>query len=1027
MLVMLFITVFSIQPFSTTAMTANNNQPNSTVSSFQQVNTKPQSVQTLNKVDSTVPTSNLRNLSMSDLLTYLKASFTYKQGYFVDSSYDYLDTTITAAKALTTLKILGLTGYVVPLDNNKTKIYTNFGNVQTNGGFPVKSGLNETSIMGTFGAVETIQLLNLAVQYIQINNKTTSYLLSNYYLDQGLGGFKESYQTNLSVQSTYYAVRALNILGYQFSQAQVANITSFLQSLWNTNGYFSNTNDVDQSTILTSFQAISVLNILNQSHTVDQTFFNLIKTNFPQFIASHQNQDGVFAGGIHSTSTQPTVDDTGSALSALYILNDLNQINVTGAVQFILQSQYLNGQFGKDIGGFAPNNSTESSTAQYSDVTLSHTYYAILGLYSSGYLTNNTAFSFETQFSIDNSINTFKNEMVIGQNTTLNTHINTLDFKNAFGPYNISLQANNLGVSYESTLNNDSTTGSVYTFQITNTSTASYVPGAHSVQVQYSLINFTVVPVRVLNFTGSIVVRLPLTNTLNSVSTALTVNPDNILNGEIHLDTLTLNQSGITYNTLGNVSVTIIYPDETSVLINSSNDFPLSLSSTNYIYSYHVAKNAILGDYMVKLSYFNGTSGTAIFNTTQIFTVTSTIHLLNIQSLNSKNEIYPGSNFYLNFTLTYDNGQMNNVTSVQARFLESTGHLEKFDVNLQHVSGTLFTANSSATVPVGLFVGSYNVSLTLTWNSTTTGNQLIKTATNATLPSVSYQAVPIIEHQNIAPASGRTDGNILYSGDKVNLTATISIKNKLTSQLFDLNETVDLTAVIVNTKDLAVTYQTLSTNSSANGVTEITASGEINPNINLLNDVNVTLLLKVKMDSTGVFSYLSTNVNNKTQFYIPTLLLKKANLQLDSNSVDFIIGASTINLNTYTTLLATFKVFSTTDSIQQYVSGLNLNGTLVKPSTNGQNDTVIPLPAVTSLTENSSYQIQIPVNSLDVGDYVINIAASNTNVHLGNFSLTINPPIENNTIPIENFIALGAVAVSVGITLIANSIRKRKN
>ena len=123
----------------------------------------------------------------------------------------------------------------------------------------------------------------------------------------------------------------------------------------------------------------------------------------------------------------------------------------------------------------------------------------------------------------------------------------------------------------------------------------------------------------------------------------------------------------------------------------------------------------------------------------------------------------------------------------------------------------------------------------------------------------------------------------------------------------------------------------------------------------------------------------------------------------------------------------TFKVFSTTDSIQQYVSGLNLNGTLVKPSTNGQNDTVIPLPAVTSLTENSSYQIQIPVNSLDVGDYVINIAASNTNVHLGNFSLTINPPIENNTIPIENFIALGAVAVSVGITLIANSIRKRKN
>ena len=126
-------------------------------------------------------------------------------------------------------------------------------------------------------------------------------------------------------------------------------------------------------------------------------------------------------------------------------------------------------------------------------------------------------------------------------------------------------------------------------------------------------------------------------------------------------------------------------------------------------------------------------------------------------------------------------------------------------------------------------------------------------------------------------------------------------------------------------------------------------------------------------------------------------------------------------------MLATFKVLSTTDSSTQYVSGLDLNGTLVKPGTNGQNDTVITLPAVTSLTENSSYQIQIPVNSLDVGDYVISIATLNTNIHLGNFSLTISSPEVNNTIPIENFIALGAVTVAVIITLVANSIRKRKN
>lgn len=1020
MLVML-ITVFTIQPFSTTAMTANNNQPSSTVNSAQQTTTKPQSLQTLSKVDATSSTSNLRNLSISDLLTYLKASFTTESGYFVDSSYDYLDTTVTAAKALNTLKMLGLTGYVIPLDN-KTQIYNNFGNPKTNGGFAIKSGVADASIMGTYGAIETIQLLSLVVQYIQVKNQATNYLLSNYYLDQGKGGFKESWQTNLSVQSTYYAVQALNSLHYKFNQTQITAISSFLESLWNSNGYFSNSNDVDQSTILTSFQAISILSVLNASQPINSTFWNQIKTKFPNYVSSNQDQSGVYAGSIYSAGTQANVDDTGSALSALYILNNFNQVNVTSAIQFILQSQYLSGKFGKDVGGFSANNSTQSSTTQYSDVTLSHTYYAVLGLYASGYLTNNTAFSFQTEYSTTNKVNNNTNEMVVGQNTTLYAQVNTLNYKNAFDSYNIHMQAVNLSVAYISTSNNDSATGSVYNFAVTNTSTSSYTLGPHSLQVQFSLTNFTVLPIRVLNYTNDIVVRLPITSLINTVSTTVVVSPGTTLNGEIHLDTPLINQDGITYKKLGNVSVSIVYPDNTVYVINGPNDYPLSNATQSYYYTYIIPNNARLGDYFVRLNYYNGTS--SLFYTQQVFTVSTNIQFQNLRGLNNKLDIYPGSNFNLNFTLAYENTvNMNqSITSINAKFIETTTQTEEFNVSLVFVKSNIFEVNRTQKVPVGLFVGDYNVSITLTWNSTTTGNQLVKQATNTTMPLVSYVGTPVIEKQNISPASSRT-GNILYSGDIVNITANLGIKNTLTSKVYPLNNTYSYTANLVNTKDFSQVYQTLQTK-ALNNSEQISAFGEINSNINLESDVNISILLKVQLTSTGAYTFLSTNNNNITKLYIPTVLLKKAQLSLDSSTVDFIVGSSTVNLNSYTTLLATFKVKDQNSKL--YVSGLNLNGTLVLPKNGNENATEIALPLITSLQENNSYQLQIPLEGLAIGNYQVKISTLQHNIPLGNFSLTINPESTNTGIPIENFISLGAVSIAVIFTIVAREINKRK-
>ena len=92
---------------------------------------------------------------------------------------------------------------------------------------------------------------------------------------------------------------------------------------------------------------------------------------------------------------------------------------------------------------------------------------------------------------------------------------------------------------------------------------------------------------------------------------------------------------------------------------------------------------------------------------------------------------------------------------------------------------------------------------------------------------------------------------------------------------------------------------------------------------------------------------------------------------------------------------------------------------------NGNNNQEFLLPAVTSLDTNSSYQLQIPVNTFDVGQYFIKISPLSSNVSIGNFSLKINPVLNNTTIPIENFISLGSVSLAVILTIIAYYTRKK--
>ena len=1021
----MLIAIFSVQTFSTSEFNSqkqyskNSDVINSPINQISKLGTK-------NSITSSNTTNTSNILSISNLFNYLSNLSGIVVNSFVDSPTDYLNTTITVARAFAILKILGFTGYIIDINNINlvVKYFNDFGPIKSDGGYPILNGLPDSSIAGTYGVLETVQLLNLFYQESLIKVQTQKYLLSKFYVSNNQAGFKEDYQTNVtaSIASTYYAIEALKVLNYKgFNQTQMDQINQFLYTLWTANSYFSNANDPDQSIIITSFEAISILQDLNSMGSTNTTLYNTVQANFPNYLAANQDKTGKYVGGLHDPTKTANVDDTGSGLTALYMLNKLNAINVTSAIQFIINSQYNGTHFTNQIGGFSSNNGTTLDSNQFSDVKLSHTYYAILGLYSSSYLYNLTKISIQTDYSKNNNLNDNTNELLVGQNQFFSAQFNTLNYKNYYDSANLEFQINKLEVQSNFTTDtNNTASGSFYNFMITNSSNSNFYIGIHNFNATFSLNNFSIIPVINYVFHGYFVVRLPIISKVNGISTTLEVNPGDLLQGEVYFDNNTVNATNFRTAILGNISVSLVLPNSTSIHLNNGNNFSLVITNSTYFYNYTLPNDAILGDYMVNLTYTNASS--TYFYTQQIITVSTNVNLVAFTSTLNDN-IYPGSNYSLTFQVEYQNGYMNpHVTTITAFFSETNSHVQLFNTTLTSVGSNKFSPLNSEKVPIGLFMGSYNVSLELVWNSTTTGNTLIRTATNSTLDVINYVGTPIIRNDQLAPAFNRNNKNLLYSGDFLNFTANVYILNSLSTNVYQLNDSVTFTATLTNTSNPSQVLQELTTIYLND--TKISAYGEVNPNLNQLNDVNLTLTLKIKYISTNSFNlvYKSANV-----LYKPTFLLKKADLALDTNSVHFIIGNSIISQNSYTTLLVTFKISSMIGNNEsQYVSGLKLNSSLVFPASNGKNQSEILLPSITSLDTNKSYQLQIPVSTLNIGTYQINITTLNTNVHLGTFSLTIQPMSNNDQIPIQNFIAVGAVGLAVVVTIIANSLNKRK-
>lgn len=967
-----------------------------------------------------------RNLSMDDLLGYMKGLYDTQSSSFRDSTKGF-NTTVATSQALALLQLTGLQSYVFGA-SEKTKIWDRLMDGRTDeGGFRVHSSVDEASVIGTYGALVAGQLLDRGFSLKQIKNSVENYLLSHY--NDTLGGFVESYDSTDQVdvvRTTYHAVHGLDALGYSFTVAQVDAISGMLDGMWdNTDKLFVPHEDSTDSSVLTSFYAITTMRFLNKSQPIPAANWDKYKTGLATSVTSLQDTTGgVDDGAVVVPGFDPNVVDTGSALALLYTIDELGTLNLTAADQFLLRSQLLTDEEVLGVGGFSYNNSTHNSTK--TQVQLRYSYFSVLGLYASGYVTNNTEVLVSTSFNRLGQYSDRTNEVVVGNfESEIYSQVQLLDFR-SYQNLTIDVQVSNWDVRYNRSVSVVEGEGTEFAFRIYNTTDYNWTLGEHLLEGSYAIRNFTTIPTQLVAFEDSLNVRLPFYNSLNGSSSALTAQPGDHIRGVAIFDNDTVYKANLNYTVYGNLSVNLVFPNGTQVDLNTTSSFNvtenitypfvLDLANDTYLYNFTIPDDAPLGDYYINLTHTNSSDGSVLTYTTHQFEVRTGLELLALtHSAGEDLVLYPSESYDLNLTIAYLNGNMSaGVDQAYAHFTEVETNARLFTVHLVQIGGTAFQTNTTETVPVRLLMGDYNVTVEVVWNSTTTEGTFNSTVTNATLPTVEVGGYPVLDNITLRPSNTRGNQEI-YAGDMINLTADLAVGTYAGGPVSDLNRTVKVTAQLLNSSSSNV-VQTLFVNQP--NTTKLMVYNEVDPNLLQWGNLAANLKLQVQLESSGEFVPFHTNDG---AVYNPSLDLRKSTLTIDENTLTFLPEESPIELGSTTAIVANFKVYSTVNQVN--VSYLDLKGNLTLASA-GVNQSDVTLPAIVAL-ESAEYQLQIPTTGLEAGVHTVTVYTSIGSTEVGSFTFELVEVVTDDSIPAENFAAVGGVFLALVVTSLVYVLTKR--
>ena len=732
------------------------------------------------------------------LASYVGSLYDESDAIFRENVGGY-STSVATYEALSSLRIFGLDYYQFGTewqDNELAiadKLFFDLEDPAESGGFLLTTEVNNPSVEGTFGVVNSLWLMNELT--LKLKSLTPSLLnyIENYTFSSVDYGFHEIGTTSdlkttfqaLSIIETIYNVilevedetttPKVNQSIRDFMGTYLSDIFTFVNSSFVDNTYFHDSNQY-RSPIENTWYALESITILDR-------FSDLFSISMPNSIIDYQipvtnwlnslvKIDGLTKGGF-GFSEYATTKETGLSYAIHSLFNTTDNIDDVTAITFINSSQFLQHENRTYItserihlGGFGPNNITYSNSDLNNRINIHDTYYASIAYLLSGSTFESIELSLETSYFQTNPEINATNYIVQGEISTLRMTMISYDYL-SHGSLNLITSIDNWEIIHPSYNEHNSAfygqNTARYELTIANDSESVYnwTLGSHSVTNKISIRNLPVIQTPEYQLNTSIIVgyapKYDFTPSL--------IKPGEIVNATVYFQ----NRSTINFETTniseGTLSVSISSPnDNITDLLNLK---PINISTTAVRFNIHFLNDSLLGIYDLYLN-FNVSSFMIDFSVPIV--VSDDISLVEISKMP---DYSPGESMNLNVSLEYSNGFFTPDANATLFFISNQTQSEVFNLSLEHVTGNIYSSIGQ-NCPTRFLAGFYNLTIKLYWN-TTTGYK-IDSLNNDTLPNIQIKGVPLLYLTSVKTDyrdTPLTETDSIYYGETVNFSFNI--------------------------------------------------------------------------------------------------------------------------------------------------------------------------------------------------------------------------------------------------------------
>ncbi|MHA2245964.1 MAG: prenyltransferase/squalene oxidase repeat-containing protein [Candidatus Hodarchaeales archaeon] len=922
-----------------------------------------------------------RSFDMESLLNYTDSLYK-DEGIFLEADGGYA-TSIATYEALSILRILGLDFYFFGSDwGDKEKVISNKLRVDLKDktGYLLSESSKFPSLEGSFGVINSLLLMNeLEVKLITADLLDFVY---NTTFDRDETGFHEVGQ-EISIKATFQALSILDSIRnanqeenetvLEIMRNYSVNILNFINSKWVNNSHFDSHSPY-RTPIEDTWHALQSINILERYGKLSNSTNNY-SIPVVDWLKSLIKTSGPTKGGF-GTLDCATVAETGMSYAILHLLNATEKINSTetaDAISFIYSSQFLERENRTyrtselaHIGGFGPNNLTYRDSESSKQVNIRDSYYAALTLlltediFNSINLTLETTHYQEIVSEYPGSINK-SNYIIQGKLGFIEQYFTIYNYK-SHGSLKLRTIVDNWTITHPGYTENDEEfyygkSDALYVVNLENDSQSNFnwTLGSHRLTNIISIRNLPFIHSPVFLYNSTLFVGYA-----NEVKFDPTViKPGDNVNTTIFYQ----NRSVLTYSILnitdGNVSAYLKSPNSENYIWDLE---PINTTIGAIQYTWNVPEQALLGTWELTLI-FNQSNFISEFKV-QI-EVTDTVFFYNMSQMP---QYYPGEDINLNISLKYTNGNFTPNANALLAFISNQTQKYVFNLTLEHSQGNTYTTRGRK-CPTRFLYGSYNVSVRLTWN--TSSELPTGPISNSSLPVINIKGIPTIskafyntDYRNITILE---ENNLLYYGETINLSLTIGFKsNSAINNVTD--ENVVVRGGLVNNSQPSSFIQLFQV-SKYNKI--LSLSGLINTNL-----PNTTFGTRFYIQSEWNNSYLYLrNPIDSAKYAAYNLSLKGTFVISDINYVTTEISDELFcyALDTTSVISVSFKVCnSERDNIP--VPSLNLYGIL---DIKGRSEILgQSLPSITSAVDHNGttiYFLSIPTSSLNPNEYEISI------------------------------------------------------